>query len=94
MTRNQVQIFSVMKCIEASEVTICTYHPHPFIKASDGQVGGGVDAPLQLALEKTNMFHNVFKVWINCGNTVEKLWKSSSTILSIFHDMELKLNVE
>ena len=45
-------------------------------------------------LEKTNMFHNVFKVWMNCGNTMEKLWKSSSTILSIFHDTELKLNVE
>ena len=45
-------------------------------------------------LEKTNMFHNVFKVWIKCGNTVEKLWKSSSTVLSIFHDMEFKLNVE
>ena len=43
---------------------------------------------------KTNVFHNVFKVWMNCENTMEKLWKSSSTILSLFHDMELKLNVE
>ena len=43
---------------------------------------------------KTNVFHNVFKVWMNCGNTMEKLWKSSSTIFSLFHFMELKLNVE
>ena len=45
-------------------------------------------------LEKTNVFRSVFKVWMKCGNTVEKLWKSSSTIFSLFHDMELKLNAE
>ena len=40
------------------------------------------------------MFYNVFKMWMKCGNTMEKLWKSSSTIFSLFHNMELKLNVE
>ena len=24
-----------------------------------------------IALEKTNVFHNVFKVWMKCGNTME-----------------------
>ena len=47
-----------------------------------------------ITLEKINVFHNVFKVWVKCGNTMEKLWKSSSTIFSLFHDMELKLNAE
>ena len=46
------------------------------------------------SLEKTDVFHNVFKVWMKCGNSMEKLWKSSSTIFSLFHDMELKLNAE
>ena len=45
-------------------------------------------------LENTNVFHNVFKVWMKCGNTMEKLWKPSSTVFSLFHCMELKLNVE
>ena len=30
-TRNQVQIFFVIKCIEASQVTLATHLAHPFI---------------------------------------------------------------
>ena len=30
-TRNQVQIFSTMKCIEISEVTLTIHIDHPFI---------------------------------------------------------------
>ena len=33
MTRNQVQLFSVIKCIEASEVTLATELAHPFTMA-------------------------------------------------------------
>ena len=51
-------------------------------------------ATIFLSLEKTNVFHNVFKVWMKYGNIMEKLWKSSSTIFPLFHDMELKLNAE
>ena len=37
------------------------------------------------ALEKTNVFHNILKMWPQCGNIVEKLWNTSSTIFSLFH---------
>ena len=33
MTRNEVQYFSVIKCVEASEVTLTTHLTHPFIVA-------------------------------------------------------------
>ena len=65
-----------------------------FIDMLEGCRRGMLCASFHYSLEKTNVFHNVFKVWMNCGNTMEKLWKSSSTIFSLFHDMELKLNVE
>ena len=39
---------------------------------------------LTLSLEKTDVFHNVFKVWMKRKNTMEKLWKSSSTIFVPF----------
>ena len=35
MTRNQIQIFCVIKCIEASQVTSATHFTHPFITVRD-----------------------------------------------------------
>ena len=47
-----------------------------------------------LTMEKTNSFHNVFKVQPKCGNTMEKLWNPSFSNFYLFCDVELKVNIE
>ena len=42
------------------------------------------------SLEKTNVFHNVLKVWPKCGKTVKVEFHN----FFLFHDMEFKLDVE